>query len=135
MNFMNQSNFYKVGGTLEAQNPTYVKRQADENFYEGLRAGDFCYILNSRQMGKSSLGVHTMQRLKEQGYEAAFIDLTNDVGTATTADEWYYSLANSIKRELKINIHLLNWWDQYPNLTALGRFSQFIETVLLKKKH
>jgi AAA-like domain/GUN4-like len=127
---MNQSNFYKVGGTLDAQNPTYVKRQADENFYEGLRAGDFCYILNSRQMGKSSLGVHTMQRLKAQGYEAAFIDLTNDVGTATTADEWYYSLANSIKRELKINIHLSNWWDQYPNLTALGRFSQFIETVL-----
>ena len=38
-------------------------RQADLNFYECLKANEFGDVLNSRQMGKSSLRVRTMQRL------------------------------------------------------------------------
>ncbi len=51
------------GGSLNADDPTYVMRQADRDFYNGLKAGQFCYVLNSRQMGKSSLRVRTMARL------------------------------------------------------------------------
>ena len=35
--------------------------------YAGLAAGEFCYVLNCRQMGKSSLRVRTMQRLLAAG--------------------------------------------------------------------
>ncbi len=51
---------YHLGGCLPINAHSYVKRQADEEIYEGIKAGDFCYVLNSRQMGKSSLRVKTI---------------------------------------------------------------------------
>ena len=48
---------YQVGGSLAPGAPTYVVRQADRELYQALRSGDFCYIFNARQMGKSSLRI------------------------------------------------------------------------------
>jgi len=64
---MLDSNYYKVGGSLEYQHPTYVVRNADAQLYQGLINGEFCYVLNSRQMGKSSLRVQMTKKLKAQG--------------------------------------------------------------------
>ena len=45
--------FYQASGTLEADAPSYVQRQADHDLLAHVIAGDFCYVLTPRQMGKS----------------------------------------------------------------------------------
>jgi len=61
-----ESNFYVTGGTLRHDAASYVERQADKDLLDGLLKGEFCYVLTSRQMGKSSLMVRTAQELRSQ---------------------------------------------------------------------
>lgn len=51
---------YVTGGTLPQDAPSYVTRSADTDLRDSLLAGEYCYVLNSRQMGKSSLCVRTI---------------------------------------------------------------------------
>jgi len=51
--------FYITGGNVPADALSYVTRDADARLLQHLLQGDFCYILTSRQMGKSSLMTQT----------------------------------------------------------------------------
>src|SRR2546425_1032144 len=71
-----ETSFYVTGGTLRSDAPSYVERQADKELMAGLVKGEFCYVLTSRQMGKSSLMVRTASKLREQAIAAVVLDLT-----------------------------------------------------------
>jgi AAA-like domain len=70
------SNFYITGGTVPRDGACYVARQADTELLEGLRHGQFCYVLTARQMGKSSLMVRTAMKLRQEGVTCVILDLT-----------------------------------------------------------
>ncbi|MEG4961653.1 MULTISPECIES: AAA-like domain-containing protein [unclassified Microcoleus] len=133
MNFTTKPSYYQVGGSLTNNAPNYVKRQADDDLYNGLKAGEFCYVLNSRQMGKSSLQVRTIQRLRNEGIACAAIDISEIGNRGVTPEQWYAGLLRILENNFNLSdiVNVRTWWRDRNFLTPVQRLSEFIETVLL----
>ncbi|MBH8565444.1 AAA-like domain-containing protein [Nostoc sp. CENA67] len=126
---------YQVGGSLGGDDPNYVVRQADEQLYAGLKAGNFCYVLNSRQMGKSSLLQRTRHRLEKEGYACVYLDMTRLGSESTTPVQWYKGIIVSLFYEFNLEerVNFKQWWEQQAELAPVQRLHQFVEQVLLKE--
>lgn len=122
--------FYVAGGTMPPDAPCYVERAADQELFTGLRQGEFCYVLTSRQMGKSSLMVRTATRLREAGVAVAVLDVTA-IGQNLTVEQWYQGLLGRVGRQLELEEALESYWLQHPDLAPLQRFMGAMEQVVL----
>ncbi|MBW4449506.1 MAG: AAA-like domain-containing protein [Spirirestis rafaelensis WJT71-NPBG6] len=122
---------YQVGGSLHGDDPSYVVRQADEKLYASLKAGDFCYVLNSRQMGKSSLLQRTSYRFKEEGFECVYLDMTRLGSENTTPEQWYKGVIISLFYGLNLAEHVRfkDWWDIQTGLSPVQKLNQFVEEL------
>lgn len=125
--------FFVSGGTVPLESKSYVQRSADASLYEALSAGKFCYVLNSRQMGKSSLCVRTMARLNAAGARTAFVDLTKIGGRNVTPDQWYAGLVVETGRALGLRAEMLRSWQEQRELSPMQRFFSALRDVALEK--
>lgn len=122
--------FYVVGGTMHLNAASYVERRADRALFEALAKGEFCYVLTSRQMGKSSLMIRTAARLREAGIGVAVLDLTA-VGQNLTPDQWYGGLIAQIGQRLDLEDELIEFWTSQRLLGPMQRWVKAIRTVVL----
>jgi len=126
--------FFVAGGTVPPGSPSYVERLADRELFESLTRGEYCYVLNSRQMGKSSLAVRTISRLAESGIECAFVDLTRLGGASITPEQWYAGLLVETGRALGLRTEAVAYYRENRDLGPAQRFLNFFQEVALVKK-
>jgi hypothetical protein len=140
------TNLYSYSGALSEESPTYVKRDADDQLFDALKDGKFCYVLESRQTGKSSLRVQIMKRLKKDNIYYFNYDMSKLGKSAKSAEEWYQDqITNCIKNFIQnYEIDLLNkdtkldevlsklkeWWEARSG-SNLGKYEDFLEGCLL----
>ncbi|MBW4560953.1 MAG: AAA-like domain-containing protein [Mojavia pulchra JT2-VF2] len=122
---------YQFSGSLPENASTYVTRKADSDLYAGLKAGKFCYVLNSRQSGKSSLRVRTMQRLREEGVQCAAIDLSAGGIQNVPPEQWYADLIDNLIESFGLDVDFGDWWEANQLNSLVTRFRKFLEEILL----
>ncbi len=126
------STFFVAGGTLRQDSPCYVERRADRDLVESLLRGEFCSVLTSRQMGKSSLMVRAAATLRAKGCETAILDLTA-IGLIVSPEQWYDGMVARIGNQLRLEDELEDYWMQNRSVGPLQRLMGSLSQVVSPK--
>ena len=124
--------FFVTGGTVPLDAASYLERSADRELLETLRGGEYCFVLNARQMGKSSLSVRVVEQLNKQGIRTVFVDLQKFGGANANPEQWYASLLSEVGRALGLRKELLVYWQENSELTLVHRFFRALREVALE---
>lgn len=126
------------GGPL-SQDKLYIRRSADDVLLRRLQGGDPCYVLAPRQIGKSSLLMHTYNELRAQGVLCAVITLEM-IGTHGDADRWNYSFLRYLIEGFSEQIEwasaqsdLDSYWDSSAKFTPTVRMLDFFDNYILRR--
>ncbi|MGD1896938.1 MAG: AAA-like domain-containing protein [Phormidesmis sp.] len=125
---------YQVGGSLRLDADSYIRRRADDTLYQALLAGEYCYVFNARQMGKSSLRVRMQQQLTVAGKRCASLDMTGIGSERITPMQWYKGMVVDLltKFDLRGKLDFKQWWQAQESLPLVQRLRLFIEEILLR---
>jgi WD40 repeat protein len=124
--------FFVTGGTLTAGASSYVRRSADDELLAGLEQGELCYVLDTRQMGKSSLMVRVAALLQAEGIRTVMLDLTA-LGQNVTVEQWYLGMLSHVGAQTGLQSELLECWRAHREFGALQRFLRGLQVVLEKR--
>ena len=124
--------FFRTGGTMSRDAESYVPRRADSELYDALTEHQFCYVLTSRQMGKSSLMVRTAARLRKDGWAVAMLDLTA-FGHNLTPEQWYDAMRDRLGRQLGLEDESDDYWRHSSRTSPLQRWFGVVTEVALPR--
>ena len=125
--------YHAAGGGLPPNDASYVHRQADEQLFQNLQAGEFCYVLNSRQMGKTSLLFQTAARLRQAGTACAMVNLQEIGKSVESAEQWYAGVVQCLVSEFELSaqVQWRSWWRERTLIPPVQRLGEFIREVVL----
>lgn len=124
--------FFRAGGTLEPSALSYITRLADEQLMQALVSGEYVYLLDSRQKGKSSLIARSIMKLRETGVLPAKLDLQR-IGANVSPEQWYGGLAVGVGQELGLQAEVIRYWQERQSVGPLSRFVGVLQEVVLPK--
>lgn len=124
------TSYFVAGGTLPIDVSSYVQRQADLDLFDALQAGEYCYVLDTRQVGKSSLIVRVAHRLSEHGCRVAMLDLSV-MCEARSTEQWYFTLLMALARDVDLEDEAEEYWLKYRTVDSIQRWMLAIQEILL----
>ncbi len=127
---MSRKKFFQTGGTLEADAPSYIERQADRDLREALEEDEICLVLAPRQTGKSSLMIRTANELRKRGIRSGIVDL-QQLGSRDNMDNWFRDVVYQIQRSLSLTTDAVKWWAENVGIGPTLRFMTFLEDIVL----
>lgn len=129
------NNFYKVGGSLKYNHHTYVSREADDLLIKELQQGNYCFLFNSRQMGKSSLKVKALKELRKLDNVRCASCYAGSIETNVDFVKWFHAFASKILRSLNLHrkLDFDSWWNNHNNLSVSQALDLFFSEFLLKQ--
>lgn len=124
--------FFITGGNIPIDAASYVVRHADQELLNSLRAGQFCYMLDSRQVGKSSLMVRAVKGLRAEGRVVCVIDLQS-IGNTLDQTQWYLGLLDKIGRTLDCEDEVEAQYAKSALMSPFQRWMAIFDYVILPK--
>lgn len=126
--------FHEGGGPLAIGTSSYIQRKADIDLYENLVAGHFCYVLAARQMGKSSLSYKIGQKLIQENWVVAWVDIASIKKKNAAKKDVCFSFLRDVISYVGIKTSFLRaWWKENELSPPMKRLSLFLEEVVLNE--
>ncbi|WP_394793832.1 AAA-like domain-containing protein [Armatimonas sp.] len=125
--------FFITGGALGIDAPSYVVREADGQLFRAVEHRELCYLLDTRQVGKTSLLARCGNQLRSQGHTVVILDMSGVCSPDLEAGQWYLALLLKIGVETGTDAECLTLWRSLPELSPLSRWRRALETVILPR--
>ncbi len=120
---------FHAGGVVPLGQAFYVEREADQRLLSELLQGRLCYILGTRQIGKSSLRVRAITELRRQGARAASLNLQG-FGFPPES-EWYRGLIQRAAKELELPFSSSEFFSRHAHSGPVHLWTSFFHEVVL----